>query len=243
METNEKVIEKKVYEEGKQHYATRGTGNAGLTLGIIGTALGGLAAMQLWGRGGLGGSTSLPENVNINAYTGAGSGAGTAPTAFEAYSKGCEETLALTNEIWGLKMNTQNELYAHRDTDIAEKFSLWKGQVDADFGLYKGYRDMGDALNAQLQQSTFALYKGQRDSYDCVNARLSQLEKEVAVNAAIRPYQDKLIQCEIEKAYTAGVNYTDRRTCRMITGEVVLPSTPLVTGYGSYTPCNGTATA
>lgn len=28
-----------------------------------------------------------------------------------------------------------------------------------------------------------------------------------------------------------------RRTCRMISGEVVLPNTPTVTGYSSYDPC------
>lgn len=27
-----------------------------------------------------------------------------------------------------------------------------------------------------------------------------------------------------------------RRTCRMITGEVVLPNTPTVTGYPAYNP-------
>ena len=36
-----------------------------------------------------------------------------------------------------------------------------------------------------------------------------------------------------------------RRTCRMITGELVLPNTPTVTGYPSYNPCrvdNSTST-
>jgi hypothetical protein len=33
------------------------------------------------------------------------------------------------------------------------------------------------------------------------------------------------------------------RTCRMISGEVVLPNTPVVTGYGSYNPCTCTSTA
>lgn len=39
--TDAKVVEKKIYEEGKKHddYASKATGNAGLTLGIIGTAL------------------------------------------------------------------------------------------------------------------------------------------------------------------------------------------------------------
>lgn len=39
---------------------------------------------------------------------------------------------------------------------------------------------------------------------------LSDLKAQVAINSAIRPYQDKLIQCEIDRAFTAGINYTDR---------------------------------
>jgi hypothetical protein len=228
METTEKIVEKKVYEEGKKEYATRGTGNAGLTLGIIGTALGGIAAASIWGKAGSG-----QPNVT--------SGQVAEVTSFAAYNKECGDVLNLTNELWSQKVNTMEQFFASRQTDNAEKFSLWKGQVDADFGLYKGYRDMGDTLTEEMNKSAFGLYKAQRDSFDVLSGRISCLEKEVAVNAAIRPYQDKLIQCEIEKAYTAGVNYTDKKTCKCIYGEVVLPSTPTVTGYGSYTPCTASS--
>lgn len=244
METVDKqIIEKKVYEEGKKEYATKGVGNAGLTLGIIGTALG---AYALWGRGnglGVAGGVSMPENVNINtnrdnaSVSAAGDGV-VAPTAFQAWEKGCEEAIALTDAIWRLHVSSMQADYDHRQTDIAEKFGLYQSQVNADFGLYKGMRDGFDALSAKQNQDAFGLYKNQRDGFDVLNARIGQLEKEVAVNTAIRPYQDKLIQCEIEKAFTAGINYTDRKTCRMITGELVLPSTPTVTGYPSYNPCS-----
>jgi hypothetical protein len=241
MDTETKVVEeKRIWEEGKEKYATNGKGNSALTLGIIGTALG---AYALWGRNGgglFGGGNSLPENININTLAGASSGV--APTAFETYAKGCEETLALTNEMWGMKLNTQNEFYANRNTDIAEKFSLWKGQIDADFSLYKGYRDMGDAINAQMYAANFALYQSQRNGFDALSAKIASLEKDVAVNAAIRPYQDKLIQCEIDKAYTASVNYTDRKTCRCLQGELILPNTVTSGGYGSYTPCSASNT-
>lgn len=70
--TDAKVVEKKIYEEGKKHddYASKATGNAGLTLGIIGTALG-AGAWLLGGNnrsvfGSLG--SNMPENVNINTY-------------------------------------------------------------------------------------------------------------------------------------------------------------------------------
>ena len=241
METTDKqIVEKKTYVHDEDHnkdYATKGTA---LGVGIPALVLGGLSALAIWGRGGngFGFGNSAPENVNINAYGGMPASVG-APTAFQACENACDGKLALTNEMWGLKMNTMTQMYDHRQTDIAEKFSLYKSQVDADFGLYKSNRDSYDALTEKLNASAFGLYKEQRDNYDKMCARLNDLEKQVAVNAAIRPYQDKLIQCEIDKAYNAGVNYTDRRTCRMIQGNLVLPSTPTVTGFQSITcPCN-----
>ena len=222
METaNKEIVEKKTYvhDENEKEYASKGVAGTGLGLGIAGTALG---LMALWGRGnGLGfGGNSMPENVNINAYGGVTGGSNVAPTPFQAWEKACEDKIALTNEMWGLKMNTMTQTYDHRQTDIAEKFNIWKSQVDADFGLYKE----------------------QRDNYDKMCARVNALETQVAVGAAIRPYQDRLLQCEIDKAYTAGINYTDRRTCRMIQGALVLPSTPTTTGFQSITcPCNQAA--
>lgn len=240
--TNKEVVEKKVYihDDKEKEYASKGVAGSGLGLGIAGTALG---LMALWGRGnGLGFGSSMPENVNINAYGGV-TGANCAPTAFQAWENACEGRLALTNEMWGLKTNTLTQMYDHRQTDVAEKFAMWKGQVDADFGLYKSNRDSYDALSVKMNEAAFGLYKEQRDSYDKVSARISALETQVAVGAAIRPYQDRLLQCEIDKAYCGSINYTDRKTCRMIQGALVLPSTPTTTGFQSITcPCNQQAT-
>lgn len=168
-----------------------GKANAGLTLGIIGTVLGGAALLgrrngfSLFGNSGTGTSGS-DANIAIASCGGVGSGYGyAAPTAFQAWEKSCEDTLALQK------------------------------------GLYDW---------ALTQQS-------QRDADDSIRQELSDLKAQVAINAAIRPYQDKLIQCEIDKAFTAGINYTDRKTCKMIEGQVVLPNTPTVTGFGSYCSC------
>ena len=137
------------------------------------------------------------------------------PSAFSAWEKACNE-----------KMDIMKSMYEHRNTDVAEKFSI-----------YKGMRDSYDDLSKHLDESAFGLYKSQRDGFDAMSARIAQLEKEVAVNSAIRPYQDRLLQCEIDKAYNAGINYTDRKTCRMIQGNLVLPNTT-ATGFQSVTcPC------
>jgi hypothetical protein len=58
------------------------------------------------------------------------------------------------------------------------------------------------------------------------------------VMSAIRPYQDALINAKIDNVAMVGDFNLARRTCRMIQGELVLPSTPTVTGYASYSPCN-----
>lgn len=236
-EMKEIIKEKEYVHDGeKKEYASKGVGNAALATGIIGTALG---AAAIWGRGrGFGFGGSMPENVNINTVSDAIAGrSGSSPTAFGAYSHSCEAQLALTNEMWGLKVNTLNQMYAHRDTDVSEKFALWKSQVDGDFGLYKSMRDLYDFQTDKLNNAAFGLYKNQRDGFDVLNARISGLEKEVAVGAAIRPYQDKLIMCEIDKAFTASVNHTDRNMCGVIRGQLVLPSTPTVTGFQSYNAC------
>ena len=237
---NKEVIEKKeiVHDEDyRRRDNTRGIAVGGLVTGIVGAA--GAAALWSRNRGGIGGS-GMPENVNINYNRGASGDGYGAPTAFQAWENGCEGRLALTNEMWGLKVNTQNQMYSHRETDVAEKFSLYKSQTDGDFGLYKVSRDLYDVMNDKLNAASFNLYKEQRDNFDKVSARLSALEKDVAVGAAIRPYQDRLIQCEIDKAYTAGINYTDRKTCRAIYGVVGLPSTPTVTVLEGANPfgCN-----
>lgn len=229
------IVKEKEYVHGeeKKNYATKGEA---LGVGIPALALGGLSALALWnrGRGGIGLGSGMPENVNINTVSDAIGRSGAAPTAFQAWEKSCEEAVELTNAMWRNKVNTQDQMYAHRDIDINEKFQLWKSQVDADFGLYKSQID-----------ADFGLYKSQRDLYDVLNerygAKFNELDKKVAVLEATRPYQDKLIQCEIDRAFTASINYTDRKTCRAIYGVVGLPSTPTVTVLEGANPfgCNG----
>lgn len=234
----ERIVEKKVYEDGKQHdYASKATGNAGLTLGIIGTALG--AGAWLFGNnnrsvfGSLGGA-NIPENVNINAF-GLG-GSSNSPTALQVMEKECADEVKLLTDMFGLKLDTANKFYAMRETDIGEKFSLYKGYVD---GL--------NAENRRSMQAEFELYKNGRDMNDATNAKIGELEKKVAVMEATRPYQDKLLMQAIEMMGERSVNYTDRKTCRCIYGVVWLPSTPTVTVLEGASPfgcnCGRTTTA
>lgn len=217
------VIEKvKVVPEGyngagnNDGYGRRdinGKANAGLTLGIIGTALGAWALFgnrRSSGIAGLSGGGGMlgDGSTNINVV-GAGMGASNAaPTAFQAWSKTCEDTLALQGGLYNWALTQQNQRFQDREVINAEMFGIYKSQIDADFNLYKG----------------------QRDNFDVLKSQIDDLKCQVAVNNAVRPYQDKLIQCEIEKAFTAGINYVDKKTCNVIYGVTCLPSEPTTTG-------------
>ncbi len=247
MEIIEKQVEKVkevptdgYYGDGRRD--VNGKANAGLTLGIIGTALGAWALFgnrRSSGLLGLAGSGMGGSNININGLeTGLGAANGvTSPSAFQAWEKSCEDTLALQKGLYDWALVQQSQRFADRQTLNSELFNVWKGQIDADFGLYKSTRDSFDVMAAKQNQDAFNLYKSQRDADDDIRKELSDLKAQVAINAAVRPYQDKLIQCEIDKAFTAGINYTDRKTCKAIYGEVCLPNTPTVTGYVGANQC------
>lgn len=242
------VIKEKeyVHNDEKREYASKGLAGTALGFGIGGAVLG---AAALWGRrGGIGGG--MPENVNINTVSDTIAGrTGTAPTAFQAWEKGCEAEIALTNTIWGLKVNTQNQMYAHRDTDVAEKFALYKSQVEGDFGNYKVSRDLYDNMNDKLNTAAFGLYKGQRDLYDTLNERYAQkfcdLDKKVYGMEIANLYQNKIIQMGLEGVLKESMCYTDRKTCRAIYGVVGLPSTPTTNVLEGANPfgCNCQRTA
>lgn len=105
------------------------------------------------------------------------------------------------------------------------------------FGVYIDGRNRTDALVEKNNTDHFNLYKYTRDADDDIRKELSDLKAELAVTKAIRPYQDKLIQCEMEKMFTAGINYTDRKTCNVIYGVVTLPNEPTVTGLVGRNAC------
>lgn len=73
----------------------------------------------------------------------------------------------------------------------------------------------------------------------CISTyEIGELRTELAVLKATRPYQDALIQCDIRRVAEHADFNLWRRTCRMISGEVVLPNTPVIEGYASYNPCH-----
>ena len=219
--------------------ASRGVAGAGLGLGIAGTALGLIALAKNGGLGGLNlfGSASTPENVNINTLGTSGASWGYIPSVFDVLAKENADIFNAQTALYDYALLDQNQRFTDRQTLNSELFGVYKSQIDADFGLYKSQRDANDFTNNRITNEIFNLYKETRDKDDEIKKELCDLKAMVAINSAVRPYQDKLIQCEIDKAFTAGINYTDKKTCNVIYGEVVLPSTPTVTGYVGANQC------
>jgi hypothetical protein len=226
----ETIIKEKevVYDEGRRDSNTRGKANAGLTLGIIGTVLGGAALARQGGIGGIlngGGAAAPGGSVTYNVA----SPATCTPTLF---AKECDDILNVTKGMYDLYIAGMSNAAKAREIDVAEKF-----------GLYVNNRDNIDAVSNRLNSELFSLYKYTRDKDDETNAKINEIASAVAVNSAVRPYQDKLIQCKIDEVYTALVNYVDKKTCRLIPGRLVLPSTPTVTGYSADCSCPAAAEA
>lgn len=199
-----------VSDEKKNNYATKGHVNG---IAIPALAIAGYNLLRSGGLGNLGGAFggSCSNGAATNEIT-----------AKEAYTKECEDAVALTSAIYQGRITNLQEMYAMRNTDVSEKFGLYKAQTDADF----------------------ALYKGQRDANDKTNERISNIENIVSVNSATLAEREKarerekaleyaLIQAQMDaNAKQADFNLA-ARTCRMIQGEVVLPNTPTVTGLAS----------
>jgi hypothetical protein len=216
------------YNNGGGHNL-RGKANAGLTLGIIGTVLGGAALAKQGGIGSLlGASAPAPAASGPVTYN-VSSPACCTPSL---YAKECEDILNVTKGMYDLFIVGQQNATKARETDVAEKF-----------GLYVNNRDNIDRVNGRINDELFSLYKYTRDKDDETNTKIYDLAQQVAINTAVRPYQDKLIQCKIDEVYTALVNYVDKKTCRLIPGRLVLPSTPTVTGYSADCQCPAQAGA
>lgn len=121
--------------DGGNRRDVNGKANAGLTLGIIGTALGGLA---LFGNrrstpasilGGAGGGMLGDGSTNINVLGATAGGGNGAPTAFQAWEKSCEDTLALQGGLYQWALAQQNQL---SNQDYVNNYNALQSMVQAE---------------------------------------------------------------------------------------------------------------
>lgn len=134
-----------------------------------------------------------------------------------------------TGDLYNERKETQDYI------ELTKQY--YKGQIETQAKIDKNFFD----LYKMNVDTSFGLYKSNRDIKDELVSKIDKLERQVDVMAAIRPYQDALINAKIDNVALVGDFNLARRTCKMIQGELVLPSTPTVTGYASYSPCNPVA--
>ena len=194
------VIEHEKMHTPHKEYGSKATANAGLTLGIIGTALGALATvgsnLNIFGNNNKTCSCAPSSPIPMNAE--------------EAYIERevCQNYLDLTKQNYNGKIQEMNALNE---------------------AFYK--------LDKQDTNNSFALYKNQRDIKDDLSGQIAALNSKVDVMAAVRPYQDALINCKIDNVAQVADFNLFKRTCRMMQGELVLPDAS-VTGFASFSNCN-----
>lgn len=183
-------------------------------------------------------TTKVPSNGKVNAALtlgiigtalgalGSGSGIVNGVLGRNGVSLSSHGNAGITNEELYLERRSYQNIIDSEKEYYADQQKVNERLVDAFFQSYK--RDVNNS---------FMLYKNQRDEDDKLSRRIDEVDKKVDIMAAIRPYQDALIDNKIEKNALLAQYNLDKRTCRMITGQVVLPSDPTITGYGSYYQC------
>ena len=160
-----------------QHIPSNAKVNGALTTGIIGTSLSGLLALGALGVGAFGGKKNQCESNCCNPGVPSG----------DLYNERKEtaDYIALTKQFYEEKIATQKQI----DQNF---FNLYKMNVDSSWGLYKNHVD-----------DSFALYKGQRDQKDEIMSKVNEVERKIDMMAAIRPYQDALINAKIDNVALA----------------------------------------
>lgn len=103
-------------------------------------------------------------------------------------------------------------------------------------GKIQNIRELADAfykLDKQDTNNSFQLYKYSRDNKDELAGKIADLQAKVEVMAAVRPYQDALIDARIHDAEQRADINLFKRTCKMIEGQLVLGDTS-ISGFPSY---------
>lgn len=113
----------------KHEYASKGKANAGLALGIIGTALSAMntlgGGMALFGR-------NCGNGFGRYGYGYAEPGFFPSNNVAALEQKECEDNVALTRGIYDMRINDLKEKYAARNVVVDEMFRLYKNQRDED---------------------------------------------------------------------------------------------------------------
>lgn len=181
---------------------------------------------------------------NTRGIAGAGLGLGIAGTALGLLNGGLG-LCGRNGNAWGRGAAFGAEIATEKEDKCELISGMWQLAYNGALGRAadreKTYENFA-SLYREVIDNDFRNYKFSRDSFDVTAQKIADLDKKVAVLEAVRPYQDRIICGMIENVAERGKFDLFARTAYMINGQVVLPSTPTVTGYGSYNRCCPAAT-
>lgn len=185
-------------DEGKSHFGSKGTANAGLTLGIIGTALAALNSGVL-GRGGILGG--LGNSGSGNALAGGIIGAELANGSTGAMS--LKEINDQDFDLWEMGKIREEGLrnaWAMREKDIAEKIEMYRQTKEDNNNIENKLGDLKDytvsrihdesmtsfaedqKLAKQISDNRFESYKNVSDLYTTTVQANKDLELQIEKN-------------------------------------------------------------
>lgn len=185
-------------DEAKGHFASKGIGNAGLTLGIIGTALGAMNSGLLnggWGNGifGLGGWGG--NAASGAALTGAAVGASIADSNNGWNPSACELTAMIGNQGQDLLRTVIWE----REKDYAEKADIYRqSKIDNN-----RLESIIDANKDQMIQAVADTYNASVAADAAIVSKMNDNRLEAYKNTAdlyaLTVNSDKNLELQIEK--------------------------------------------
>lgn len=229
------IINKFSSDEGESNYRRRdinGKANAGLTLGIIGTALGAWALTR--GRGGIlgglgsglgsgGGSVDSPDIINVNGGGSMGGFGGNGMLAGLAMAGmlnggGCHnnvQNVEIVPSKYELARQEQednialtNAMWQQRVNDVNEKSQMFMELTNRD-----NAQDM--ELQRQICSSREKDLNEKFDIYTRLNGRISEIEKTAAANAAALPLMFELSKMTAEKYASELNNQQGKEICAL----------------------------
>jgi len=128
------------------------------------------------------------------------------------------------------KRNNQEDKCALERRLSQDYYDLTTQYYEGKIATIQALNEKFYALDKQDNENMFTMYKYSRDNRDELCNKINELQSKVDIMAAVRPYQDALIDAKIrESEFKADYNLS-KRTCKMLEGQLVLVDSS-ITGF------------
>lgn len=182
-------------------------------------------------------------------------------------AKECEDVLTLTRQIGCIEaqmgqlgMCLQKEIYngdfcvekGSMNRDFCIERDMWKLALKEQKELCEvskcldkeidkvAAKEQCDVLNLyrNIDAVAFKSFKEAAAGDAALSARICELEKNAAVDKATTPLRDHIFNEKLKLVALHAKFDLEKEMCRVVKGEVVLPSTPVVSGFAGINCCN-----